>query len=102
MEAFTLGVLTASFDNVIVLQALYVLHHFSLVRFINYLQPDHLRGLPWFDTLHTSIKGQYFSFNQYNYIQRSLAVRFLWSWTLAVRRPHGFGYASDNPARLKI
>lgn len=29
MEAFTLGVLTASFDNVIVLQALYVLHHFS-------------------------------------------------------------------------
>ena len=64
MEAFTLGVLTASFDNVIVLQALYVLHHFSLVRFINYLQPDHLRGLPWFDTLHTSIKGRCFSFNQ--------------------------------------
>lgn len=31
MEAFTVGVLTAFFDNVIVLQALYVLPHFSLV-----------------------------------------------------------------------
>ena len=93
MEAFTLGVLTAFFDNVIVLQALCVLHHFSLVKFINYLQPDHPRGLPRFDTFHTSIKGRCFSFNQYNYIQRLLAVRFLWSWTLAIRRPHGFGYA---------
>lgn len=74
MEAFTLGVLTAFFDNVIVLQALCVLHRFLLVGFINCLQPDHLRGIPRFNVVHTPIKGRSFFFNQFNYIQRSFAV----------------------------